>query len=63
MENILIIYKSKYGAAREYAQLLGKALDTAPVSVDQAKSQMVTGKRRLSLQWGRLPTTRRLLRS
>ena len=42
MENILIIYKSKYGAAREYAQLLGKALDTAPVSVDQAKSQMVT---------------------
>ena len=30
MENILIIYKSKYGAAREYAQLLGKALNTAP---------------------------------
>ena len=24
MENILIIYKSKYGAAREYAQLLEK---------------------------------------
>ena len=36
MENILIIYKSKYGAAREYAQLLGKALNTAPVSIDQA---------------------------
>ena len=41
MENILIIYKSKYGAAREYAQLLGKALNTAPVSIDQARSQMV----------------------
>ena len=41
MENILIINKPKYGAARESAQLLGKALDTAPVSVDQAKSQMV----------------------
>ena len=42
MENILIIYKSKYGAAREYAQLLGKALATVPVSIDQAKSQMIT---------------------
>ena len=42
MENILIIYKSKYGAAREYAQLLGKALVTVPVSIDQAKSQMIT---------------------
>lgn len=42
MKNILIIYKSKYGAAREYAQLLGKALDTAPVFIDQAKSQMIT---------------------
>ena len=41
MKNILIIYKSKYGAAREYAQLLGKALNTAPVSIDQAKSQMI----------------------
>ncbi len=41
MENILIIYKSKYGAAREYAQLLGKALNTAPVSIDKARSQTV----------------------
>ena len=41
MGNILIIYKSKYGAARKYAQLLGKALNTAPVSIDQARSQTV----------------------
>ena len=75
MENILIIYKSKYGAAREYAQLLGKALNTAPVSIDQARSQMVASadtiilcggiyasskeNRRRFLQWELHPTTRR----
>ena len=41
MEKVFVVYKSKYGAAKEYAQLLGKSLNSTPVSIDQAKPQML----------------------
>ena len=41
MEKVFVVYKSKYGAAKEYAQLLGKSLNSTPVSINQAKPQML----------------------